>query len=102
MQGGGCRGGIPGLGPCMIAGLGRVITGDVGCPSWLAVMTSREAHFFPLGSSVDISGDFILPAANFIGSNSVGMKATPAGGMDVGDSIIGLGKTGELPMSSVC
>lgn len=32
----------------------------------------------------------------------MGMKATPAGGMDVGDSIIGLGKTGELPMSSVC
>lgn len=63
MPGGGCRGGMPGLCPCMIAGLGRVITGDVGCPSWLAVMTSTEAPFFPLGSSVDISGDFILPVA---------------------------------------
>lgn len=86
----------------MIAGLGRVITGDARGPSGLAVMESTRP-LSPLGSSVDISGDFtLLAAANFVGSNSVWMKAAPAGGMDVGDSIIGPGKAGGLPMSSVC
>ncbi len=61
MPGGGCRGGIPGLGLCMTPGTGRVITGD---PSWLSVHTSEGVPLSPFESMVESSGGFILPAAN--------------------------------------
>lgn len=60
MPGGGCRGGIPGLGPCMTPGPGRVITGD---PSWLSVHRSEGVPLSPFESLVDSSGGFILPTA---------------------------------------
>lgn len=44
----------------------------------------------------------VIPGANFVGSNSVGMKGTPPGGMDVGDSMIGPGKAGGLLMGVAC
>lgn len=102
MPGGACKGGIPGLGPCIIAGFGRVITGATGDPSWEALPPSEEGPWSPVESSVDSSGGFTLPAAaNFTGSNSVGMKGTPPGGRDVGDSMMGAGKAGGLPSGSV-
>lgn len=63
MAGGGWRGGIPGLSTCMIVGLGRVITGVAGDPSWLTVPLSEEEALSPLESSVDSSGVLTLPAA---------------------------------------
>lgn len=101
MTGGGCRGGMPGLGPCMIPGPGRVITGPTGDPSWLPVPGSVGGPLSPLESLLDSSGGFALPA-NFVGSNSVGMKGAPTGGIEGGDSIIGPGKAGGLPMGVAC
>lgn len=42
MPGGGCRGGIPGLGPCK-TWPGRAITGAVGEPSCLSLPASESA-----------------------------------------------------------
>lgn len=64
MPGGGCSGGIPGLGPCMTPRPGRVITGAVGDPSWLSVHAGCEGVLLhALESSVESSGGFSLPAA---------------------------------------
>lgn len=63
MPGGGCSGGIPGLGPCMTPGPGRVITPATGEPSRLSVHTGSEGMFLSaLESSVESSGRFSLPA----------------------------------------
>lgn len=86
----------------MTPGPGRVITGAVGDPSWLSVDTSESVPMSALESLVD-SGGFTLPAgARFARSNSVGMKAAPPGGMDVGDSMMGPGKASGLPMGAAC
>lgn len=61
MPGGGCRGGIPGLGPCMTAGPGRVITGAPGEPSWLSLPVSEGVPFSLLESMLESSGRFTLP-----------------------------------------
>lgn len=103
MPGGGCRGGILSLGPGMTPGPGSVITGAAGDLSWLSVPRSEGGPLSPLESLVDSSGVFILPAgANFVQSNSVGMKGAPPGGMDVGDSMIGPVKAGGLLMGAAC
>lgn len=60
MPGGGCRGGIPGLGPCMTPVPGMVITGATGDPSG-SVPASEGVPMSPLGSLVDSS--FTFPAA---------------------------------------
>ncbi len=60
MPGGGCRGGIPGLGPCMTTGPGRVITGAAG---GLSVHASESVPLSALGSLMDSSEGFRLPAA---------------------------------------
>lgn len=87
---GGCRRGIPSLGPCMIAEPGRAIDDAGGDPSWLSLPASDAVPLSPLESLLDSSRGFILPAgANFIGPNSVGMKVGPPGGMVVGDSMMG-------------
>lgn len=44
----------------------------------------------------------ILLCAIFVGFNSVGMKGAPPGGMDVGDSMMGPGKAGGLPIGATC
>lgn len=96
-------GGIPGLEPCMTPGPGMVITGAVGDPRWFSVPRSEDVPVSPLESLVDSSGGFTLPAVtNFMGSNSVGMKGAPPGGKDVGDSRMGPGKAGGLPMGAAC
>lgn len=61
MPGGGCSGGIPGLGPCMTPGPGRVITPATGEPSW-SVHIGSEGSLSALESSVESSGRFSLPA----------------------------------------
>lgn len=43
----------------------------------------------------------VLPGANFVGSNSVGMNGAPTGG-PVGDSMMGPGKAGGLVMGAAC
>lgn len=63
MPGGGCRGGIPGLGPCMTPGPGMVITGAPGDPRWLSLPRSEGVPLSPLESLGDSSGCFTLPAA---------------------------------------
>lgn len=63
MPGGGCRGGIPGLGPCMTPGPDSVIIGAVGDPSRLSVLTSKGVSLSVLESLADSSGGFTLPAA---------------------------------------
>lgn len=103
MPGGGCRGGIPSLGPCMTPGPGMVITGAPGDPRWLSLPGSEGVPWSPLESLGDSSGCFTLPAgANFVGPNSVGRKGAPPGGMDVGDSMMGPGKAGGLLMGTAC
>lgn len=62
MPGGGCRGGIPGLGPCMTPGPGRFITGGAGDPSWLLVPASDGVPLSPL-ESLESSKGVTLPAA---------------------------------------
>lgn len=99
MPRGGCRGGIPGLGPCK-TWPGRVITGAVGEPSWLSLPASESVSLL---ESLMSSGGLTPPAgANFEGSNSGGMNGPPAGGMAVGDSIMGPGKAGGLLMGAAC
>lgn len=87
----------------MTGGPGRVITGAVGDPSWLSVPVSKDVPFSPVESLADSSGGFILTVgAKFVGFNSVGMKGAPPGGMDVGDSMMGPGKAGGLPIGAAC
>lgn len=62
MPGGGCRGGMPGLGPCMSAGPGKVIAGNVGEPGWLLPLTSKSVPLSPLESPVHSSGRCTVPA----------------------------------------
>lgn len=96
-------GGIPSLGPCMTPVPGRAIPGAVGDPSWLSVPISEGVPVSPLESLVESSGGFTLPAgANFKRSNSVEKKEDPPGAMDVGDSRMGRGRAGGLPMGAAC
>lgn len=87
----------------MTGGPSRVITGAVGDPNWLSVPISEDVPLSPLESLVESSGSFPLPVgAIFVGFNSVGMKGAPPGGMDVGDSMMGPGKAGGLPIGATC
>lgn len=64
MLGGGCRGGIPGLGLCTTPRPGRVIAGATGDPRWLSVHAGCEGVLLSaLDSSVESSRGFSLPAA---------------------------------------
>lgn len=93
---------MPGLGTCMTGGVGRVIMGAPGDPSLWSVPGS-EAALLSSRSTLESSGGF-TPAveANFMGSNSLGMNAAPPGVMGVGDSMMGPGKAGGLPMGADC
>lgn len=93
---------MPGLGTCMTGGLGRVIIGAVGDPSLWSLPVSEDA-FLSSRSMLESSGGF-PPAvgANFEGSNSLGMNGAPPGVMGVGDSMMGPGKAGGLPMGADC
>lgn len=42
----------------------------------------------------------VLPVTSFVGSNSVGIKGAPPGGMAVGESMMELGKAGGLPIAA--
>lgn len=87
----------------MTGGPGRVITGAVGDPSGLSVPVSEDLPLSPLESMVDSSGGFTPPVgADCVGFNSVGMKGAPPGVMDVGDSMMGPGKAGGLPIGAAC
>lgn len=63
IPGWGCKGGIGGLGPCIIDGPGKVITGAAGDPNCLSLHTSEGVTLSLLESLVDSSGGFTLPAA---------------------------------------
>lgn len=66
MLGGGCRGGMPSLEPCMTPVPGRVITGAVGEPSWWSAHISKGMPVSPIESWMESSGCFTLPAAKRI------------------------------------
>ena len=63
MPGGGCMGGIPGLGPGKPAGPGGLMTGAPGDPSWLSVPASEDAPLFPALSLDESSFVFTGSAA---------------------------------------
>lgn len=44
----------------------------------------------------------VLPGARFAGFNSAGMKGAAPPSRDVGDSMMGPGKPGGLPMGAAC
>lgn len=109
MPGGCCIGGIPGLGPCMTAGPGIPITCPPGDPICLSVAASEDVPLSAFLSLLDSSVGFSAPVAggenpagSFVGSKPVGMKGGPAVGMDGGDSMMGPGKAGGLPMGAAC
>lgn len=102
MPGGCCRGGLPDPGPCMTAGPGMVIPGATGEPRWLSLPASEGVPLSLLDSLVESSGGFTFPGGKFVGSNSAGMNGPPPRGMAVGDSMMGPGKAGGLPIGVTC